>query len=153
MAIYLVQHGKSHPKDVDPERKLNEEGKAEVRRIADVAGKYGIHVRGIKHSGKTRSQETAEIFGEALNPESGIEAIDGLGAKDDVTHFAKFLSAYDKNMYVGHLPFMEKLTAFLVSGDSDRLVVKFQNGGIVCLDRADSSNQWYIKWTLMPHID
>lgn len=29
---------------------------------------------------------------------------------------------------------------------------KFQNGGIVCLEKDPSRDGWIIKWTLMPHI-
>jgi len=37
MALYLVQHGKSLPKDVDPDQGLSDEGKSEVQRIVGVA--------------------------------------------------------------------------------------------------------------------
>ena len=42
MAVYLVQHGISLPKDVDPEKGLSKEGIAEVERIAGVAKNYHI---------------------------------------------------------------------------------------------------------------
>ncbi len=44
MAIYLVQHGKSLSKDIDPEKGLSEEGISEVQRIAEVAAGYGCIV-------------------------------------------------------------------------------------------------------------
>ena len=68
MALYLVQHGKSLPKDVDPDQGLSEEGVTETKRIADVAASYGVNVSQIKHSVKTRAHKTAEIFAAALNP-------------------------------------------------------------------------------------
>ena len=37
MALYLVQHGRSRPKDVDPDQGLSDEGAAETKRIAEVA--------------------------------------------------------------------------------------------------------------------
>jgi phosphohistidine phosphatase len=40
MAVYLVQHGKSLPKDIDPERSLSDEGISEVGLIAGVAANY-----------------------------------------------------------------------------------------------------------------
>lgn len=55
-------------------------------------------------------------------------------------------------MLVGHLPFMERLTSTLITGSSERLVFKFQNGGIVCLDREADQPAWFIKWALMPKI-
>jgi len=57
-------------------------------------------------------------------------------------------------MLVGHLPFMEKLVSYLVADSPDRPpVVRFQNGGIVCLGRDLKSDAWFIKWTLFPQID
>ena len=53
-------------------------------------------------------------------------------------------------MLVGHLPFMEKLTSYLVTGNADKTVFKFQNGGIVCLEEDVEKNCRFIKWTLMP---
>ena len=152
MSIYLVQHGLSLSRDIDPERKLSENGKAHVQRIAIVAKNYGIHVAGIKHSGKKRAEQTAEIFASELNPQNGIERISGLNPNDDVTVFAgNFIPSSDL-MLVGHLPFMEKLTSFLTTSNPENIVFKFQNGGIVCLDKALESDRWFIKWTLMPKI-
>jgi len=56
MALYLVQHGKSLPKDVDPDQGLSEEGVTDTERIAKVAQNCGVMVSKIKHSGKTRAQ-------------------------------------------------------------------------------------------------
>lgn len=153
MALYLSQHGISLPKDQDPDQGLSETGIAEVQRIAQVAGHYRIHVQAIRHSGKKRARQTAEIFTESLVPEHGIAAIDGLAPLDDVTALAEKLDNQSDTMLVGHLPFMERLVSFLITGDIDRRIFKFQNGGIVCLDQDPESRTWFIKWTLMPHID
>ena len=53
MALFLVQHGKSLPKELDPDQGLSDEGFAETKRIAEVAKGYGINVMRILHSGKT----------------------------------------------------------------------------------------------------
>ena len=152
MALYLVQHGKSLPKDQDPDQGLSREGVADVERIASVAGGYGVRVAAIKHSGKKRARQTAEIFSAALNPDAGVEEISGINPLDDVTAFAPSLGVDDNVMLVGHLPFMERLTSYLITGAADKLVFKFQNGGIVCLDQDPDRKSWYIKWALMPRI-
>ena len=154
MAVYLVQHGLSLPKDEDPERGLSEAGIADVKRIAAVAKGYEVPVASIFHSGKKRARQTAEIFASALNPGSGVTEMTGLSPMDDVQVFSKNLSPQDKDnrMFVGHLPFMEKLTAFLITRDEKRPVFQFQNGGIVCLGQYGDQGGWVIKWTLMPHI-
>jgi len=66
MSLYLIQHGKSLPKDKDPQKGLSQEGIAETERIAQVAKGYAIGVSMITHSGKTRARQTAEIFDAAL---------------------------------------------------------------------------------------
>ena len=153
MALYLVQHGKSLSKEEDPERGLSPEGISDVNRIASVAGSYGIKPTAIRHSGKKRARQTAEIYGQALLPEGKTEQTTGLDPLDDVSIFAGQLRANDNIMLVGHLPFMERLTNFLVTGSVEKLVFRFQNGGIVCLDRDPDSPWWFIKWTLMPKIE
>jgi phosphohistidine phosphatase len=152
MALYLVQHGKSLSKTQDPEKGLSEEGEAEVRRIAEVAAGYGCKVGKICHSGKKRARQTADIFAAGLHPRAGVVGIGGIDPLDDVAAFSKTLAAEDNTMLVGHLPFMERLTTYLILGATEPPVFKFQNGGIVCLDRMPDTRNWIIKWALMPHI-
>ena len=152
MSLYLVQHGKSMPKSVDPDQGISEGGGAETRRIAEVAGGYGVKISQIKHSGKTRARKTAEIFASALNPAGVTEEVSGLKPMDDVAAFASALKPDDDIMLVGHLPFMERMAAYLITGSTDRPVFKFQNSGIVCLNKNPDTGSWVIVWTLMPKI-
>ena len=152
MALYLVQHGRSQSKDVDPDQSLSEEGAAETRRIADVAQGYKVNVSLIKQSGKTRARQTADIFAAALNPGGGVVETAGLKPMDDVSAFADTIDAAADTMLVGHLPFMERMTSYLVTGTADSPVFKFQNSGIVCLDKEPKTGSWVIVWTLMPNI-
>ncbi len=153
MALYLVQHGRSLPKEADPEQGLSDEGLSDVERIAGVAKSYGVKVFSIKHSGKKRARRTAEVFASALEPREGVREQTGLNPLDDVTAVAGTLRSDENLMLVGHLPFMERLTSYLVTGSLERKIFKFQNGGIVCLDREPESPYWFIKWTLMPKIE
>ncbi|QTA91128.1 phosphohistidine phosphatase SixA [Desulfonema magnum] len=152
MAIFLVQHGKSLSKDIDPEKGLSEEGISETERIATVAKGYDVHVSRIRHSGKKRARQTAEIFSAALEPENGIQQSSGMGPLDDVVAFADTITSEDDIMFVGHLPFMEKLASYLITGMADRPVFKCQNSGILCLDKSPGTQSWVIKWSLMPNI-
>jgi phosphohistidine phosphatase len=153
MALFLVQHGKSLSKDIDPEQDLSEEGILEVERIANTAKRNGIRVSRIEHSGKKRAQRTAEIFAAALNPRDGVQERSGLKPLDDVTAIADQISSKDNLMLVGHLPFMERLTSYLITGSTDKPVFKFQNGGILCMDQDMDAHTWFIKWALMPYIE
>ena len=152
MSVLLVQHGKSLPREQDPDRGLSLEGIHDVERIAGVAKGYGVYPATILHSGKKRARQTAEIFASALNPEGGVHEKSGLKPLDDVKTFAEGLKGQDNIMIVGHLPFMERLISYLITGDAERPVFRFQNGGIVCLDQEPEARGWVIKWTLMPEI-
>ena len=152
MALYLIQHGKSLPKDQDPDQGLSAEGIAETERMARLAGDYDVAVTQIRHSLKTRARQTAEIFAGALNPKQGIQEVSGIKPLDDVAAYAANVDPAENIMLVGHLPFMERMTAFLITGSIDRPVFKFQNSGIVCLDKDPESEGWVIKWALMPNI-
>ena len=152
MALYLIQHGKSLPKDKDPQKGLSQEGITETERIAEVAKGYAIPVSKIIHSGRTRARQTAEIFAASLKPEGGMTEESGLNPLDDVTVFAGTIDNTKDIMLVGHLPFMERLTTYLITGTFEKPVFKFQNSGIVCLDKDPASGSWVIKWALMPHI-
>jgi phosphohistidine phosphatase len=152
MTLYLVQHGQSLPKDVDPDQGLSDLGIAESKRIAEVARDYQVNVSLIRQSGKKRARQTAEIFAAALNPGGGVEEVSGLKPLDDVTAFAASLDAAANQMLVGHLPFMERMASYLVTGSAEKPIFKFQNSGIVCLNQDPDSGNWAIVWTLMPKI-
>ena len=152
MALYLIQHGKSLPKDEDPDQGLSAEGISETERMARMAKDYDIAVSQIRHSVKTRARQTAEIFAGALSPKEGIEEVSGIKPMDDVTAYAASIDAAEDTMLVGHLPFMERMAAFLITGSIEKPVIKFQNSGIVCLDKDPDTQTWVIRWTLMPKI-
>lgn len=152
MALYLVQHGKCLSKTEDPSRPLSQEGISEVKRIAEVAKGYRVKIGRIKHSGKTRARQTAELFHSIVGSEEGVCEIDGMAPLDDVQDIAKNLASSENLMLVGHLPFMERLASYLVTGQKETPIFRFQNGGIVCLEQFQDTNAWAIKWTLMPSI-
>jgi phosphohistidine phosphatase len=47
---------------------------------------------------------------------------------------------------------MDRMASYLVIGSTDTPVFKFQNSGIVCLNKNPDSDSWVIAWTLMPNI-
>ena len=151
MAIYLVQHGQSLDKEIDPNRSLSSEGIATTIQVANTALDAGIKVTTIYHSGKLRAQQTAELFSKYLNA-TQVESIVGIGPLDSVIDFVNNFKLSDNLMIVGHLPFMERVASYLITDNQDLTVVKFQNAGIVCLDHNENNN-WHLKWTIMPVID
>ena len=152
MAIYLSQHGKSASKDVDPERGLTREGTGEVERVAKTLADAGISVDVIRHSGKARAAQTADLFARTLKPTEGVHSYAGIDPLDDVRTLAKALPTNRDEMYVGHLPFMERIVSYLITGDPEVRVVAFKNGGVVRLDWDAEAERWVIGWTLFPSL-
>ena len=150
MALYLIQHGKSLPKDQDPDQGLSDEGIAETERMANLAKDHGLAVTQIRHSVKTRARQTAEIFARSLDPQQGIQEVSGIKPLDDVAEYAANIDPDENIMLVGHLPFMERITSYLISGSIDQTVFKFQNSGIVCLDKDPETQYWIILGALTP---
>jgi phosphohistidine phosphatase len=151
--LYLVQHGDARPKSEDPERPLTEQGRDDVARVAAFARRAGVEIHQIRHSGKRRAEETATILGKHLEPAHGIVAIEGLAPSGDVRRVAEFLSRETQPlMFVGHRPFMDRLTGLLVAGDKEHAVVRFSKGGIACLERDPESRAWAVRWVVTPDL-
>jgi len=153
MVLYLVRHGEAMDKDEDPARPLTAQGRRDVERVAGLAKSTGIEVHQIRHSGKRRAEETAEILGEFLRPAGGVVAVSGMAPNDDVHAMAELLKRESQPlMYVGHLPFLEQLVSLLLTGRTDRSIVRFQKGGIVCLERDAATGAWAVQWAVAPAL-
>ncbi len=151
MQLFLVQHGEAKPESEDPERSLTEQGAAATERIAAWAAQAGVDISEIRHSGKLRAQQTADILAKHLNPENGVIAVPGMKPNDDVSAVAEAINAENEAvMLVGHLPFLNRLASLLVSGDSDTATVQFRNSGIVCL--CHEEGQWLVNWAMRPEL-
>lgn len=53
-------------------------------------------------------------------------------------------------MLVGHMPFLARLAGLLVAGNPETEVVRFQNGGIVCLE--GEGGRWRVRWAVVPDL-
>ena len=151
MVIFLVQHGQCFDKVTDPKRGLSPEGQTKIIQVADQVSHAGVTVSTIYHSDKLRSQQTAELFSERLKA-TQIRNIVGINPADKVEEFVDHFQFLNNSMIIGHLPFMERLTSYLITGCTEPTVVKFQNAGVVCLEKKLNPH-WYVKWTIMPVID
>ncbi len=151
MKIYLVQHGEAEAKSVDPARPLTARGRADVERAAALAARLGVQITHIRHSGKTRAEQTAQILGEALAPPGGVVAVSGLDPKDDVRPVAAALEREAQPvMLVGHLPFLARLAGRLLAGDEEQAPVEFHTAGIVCLNYEEG--RWQVAWAMTPEM-
>ena len=151
MKVYLVQHAEAKPEEVDPDRPLSAKGRDDIEAVAAQAAQMNLTVAEIRHSGKLRAQQTAEILGAALKPDQGVNQASGLGPVDDVHPAAEALdSASAPLVLVGHLPFMARMAGLLVAGNADFPVVKIQNAALICLEKAEQG--WQVSWILTPEM-
>lgn len=147
MKFYLVQHGKALSKEENEARPLSNEGKKEIENISSFLRQSCIEIEKVFHSGKLRAKETAEIFSKQVS-DGGVYQIEGMNPNDDVVDFSRCL--IDNAMYVGHLPFMGKLVSLLLSNSIDSQILKYQNGGAVCIHSNDTG--YHIRWYITPEL-
>jgi len=152
MRLYLIQHGEAAPKETDLERPLTEQGRLDVQRLATFLTASGIYTKHIIHSGKLRAEQTAELLAAELAPEATIESMPGLNPLDPIEPFALQLAPWTRDtLVVGHLPFLARLVAHLVSGREDAELTAFKPGSAICLERSPA-NVWVIAWMIRPEL-
>ena len=152
MPLYLVRHGEAHSETFNTQGSLTEGGRAAVDRLAHLLSAFAIPVSEILHSGKLRARQTADIMGHYLKPPLNIRETKGISPNDDVKEISKSLDPSENIMLVSHLPFLERLVSHLILDNTSKNIIKFQAGGIVCLDKEAVIQSWYIKWALMPEM-
>jgi phosphohistidine phosphatase len=157
MEVYLVRHGEPTNEAEDPQRPLTARGREEVRGVGAVVARMRLRPAEIRHSGKRRAAQTAEIFAAALGLRDVVVRASGLAPNDDVWPVAAALAAAaEPVMLVGHLPFLSRLTSLLLVGDPDRPLVQFHMAGIVCLAREAPASggvpAWSLAWALTPEV-
>ena len=146
--IYFMQHGLAVDKADDPERPLSEAGIKQTEKIADTLRTSGTVITSVFHSGKLRAAQTADIMAIAMDLDAAT-MIEGLAPNDEVTLLIQKLD--DRNtLYVGHLPHLERLAAYLISGNEDNKIVKFQNSSILCLEKEEE--HYHVRWLLTSQL-
>ncbi len=151
MRVYLVQHAEAVPGDLDPDQPLTSAGRETARRVARWLAATGrARPAEILHSTKARARQTAEIFARALATPPLREVL-GLEPGDEVDPAAEAVNGAPGDlMLVGHLPHLNRLASFLVSGDAGADVVRFRHAGVICLER--QGTQWAILWAVVPEL-
>ena len=149
MRCYLVRHGDALSAHVDPERPLSPRGREEVAALGQLALNRNVQVAEICHSGIRRAGEKAEILASYLKPSRGVRQIAGLLPEDEPELGKAELESIDEPvMWVGHLPYMNRLAALLVTGAPS---LEFTPAAMLCCSKAGAG--WRIEWRLAPGLD
>ena len=151
MDLYLVQHGVALSRDEDPSRPLSEVGRFEVEAVARRAAELRLQLGEIRHSGKLRAQQTAEILVKHVAFGSPTSVLRGLDPGDDPLALVPSLEASEAPLtLVGHLPHLSRLASLLLCEEPEREVIAFRNGAIVQLVRSD--DRWRVRAVLTPEL-
>lgn len=151
MRLYLAQHGLAEDEAVDAARPLSAQGREDVARVAGFLSLFE-QPRPLKimHSGKLRAEQTARMFAEGWG-NLPVEAADDLSPNADPSIWSAHLASMrGDTMLVGHLPYLERLAGLLLCGDPERRVVRFSNGGVVCLENGEKG--WSVSWQVNPTL-
>jgi len=151
MKLILVRHGEAKSETEDPERSLTEKGKWDVERMAQWAGKSGIKVHEIHHSGKKRAEQTASIIDKSIHSTNGVIRVTGISPNDDPIPIAHLIDLEDEPlMLAGHLPFLSRLASHLLVDNPNCSLLQFPTAAMVCLEKID--NQWTLAWVITPDL-
>jgi len=153
MNLYLVQHAEAENEEEDKNRPITEKGAMDTKKAGEfLAKKKGFELDSIMHSGKLRSQQTADILAVELKPADGCWSADGLAPDADPQIWVNNLRDTNDNvMLVGHLPHLEKLASTLLVHDPAKKVINFANAGIVCL-RKSPDGAWGVDFIITPDL-
>lgn len=151
MKLYLMQHGEAMTKEENPERPLTDSGKGDVEGVAAFIARARIQIDQIRHSGKRRAEDTANIVARHLHAQEIVVAVGGMNPNDEVEPVAEELHRKEQSvMLVGHLPFLSRLASYLLTGNAEQTLIQFHMGGIVCLEREEKN--WNIRWMVIPGL-
>ena len=136
----------------DSMKSLSPLGIGEVQNVADFLRPLKLAVDAIWHSDKARAQQTGELLAGAVWARDRLVQREGLGPKDQVAATKEALEQTGGDlMIVGHLPFLGKLVALLVTGSEKNEIVEFRFGGVVCVERRDDK-KWKVAWMVTPSL-
>jgi phosphohistidine phosphatase len=141
MRLYIVQHGDSLPKDVDPDRPLSDRGRADIQRLTEWLSSHNVQIAQILHSGKTRAKQTAEILRPLVKSRSQIHEGQGLAPNDSPEAFLhQLIDSEIDTLVAGHMPFVARTVSQALTGAPDRQFVEFVPGSVAGIERGEGAS-------------
>lgn len=150
MRMVLVRHGDALPRDQDPQRGLSPLGRQQAASVGARLAGLGVAVARILHSGKARARQTAEEIASGLPDAPAPEQAEGLRPNDPVEPVVRQILAADQAwLIVSHLPFVQYLTAVLMT-HKDQSLPDFSTGTAVVLERDELNGSFRIAHIIQP---
>ncbi len=159
MNLYILRHGIAVDHGAagyenDDERPLTGKGERKLWAIAEAMKALEISFDLILSSPLVRARQTAEIVADALKCRKRMEITDTLAPQESAKPLIEYLrdqGAVDDVVLVGHEPFLSRLIASLISGNSDTSVL-LKKGGFCKLSTDDLKHGKcaILEWLLTP---
>lgn len=150
MRVYLARHGDAEPGGSDDRRHLTELGRRDVEGVARRLAALRALPSVIRHSGKVRARETAEIFGHILGVRVEEQPLHELSPEADPAALQRWIEARREDLFlVTHLPLVDRAFSALAGGRGESPV--FTTGSVAALTR-DDEGQWKLLWFVEPNL-
>ena len=148
MKIYLIHHATAFSADEDPERHLTPLGRDQADRLGARLAAAGADPMRILHSDKQWVMETAERIASAMDMSDRL-AVAGyeINTEDDLRPFmADIENTNGDLMMVGHVDYLRRAAAKLITGDEAARVIAFKPdfGTAFCLE--DEDGDWIVRF-------
>ena len=141
--VALVRHGEARPAHEDPQRSLSKNGAVRASQTGAALARVVTTVDEIRHSGKARARETAEIVAGVLPGSVPVVETSGLMPNDDPETIAIDLEHDRRSLIlVGHLPFMGRLASRLLTGSQQGASMMLVDAGYIVLGQVHG--RWHL---------
>ena len=141
--VALVRHARAVSTTEDPARPLSPLGRREAEQMATWLAGLGLRFDVVRHSGKLRARQTAEVFAARLGLGGGrLAQVQGLDPHADPVSAAEGLRRDPQSVVVvGHLPLLGRLAADLVGCPGYELPIRYDGATVVLLSRCGNGYQ------------
>jgi phosphohistidine phosphatase len=159
--IYIMRHGIATRRGSDgslddSKRKLTDEGREKMQKIAMGLKRLGAEIDWIVTSPLVRAVETAQIVAESLDAKVPLDYCDGLRPGEAAEKLLSFLTKQPerrKVLLVGHEPDLTSLAArFVGAGPHANLVLKKGGCCLITFDHLPLKLQGQLVWWLTPRV-
>jgi phosphohistidine phosphatase len=104
------------------------------------------------HSPKFRAQQTANILESGIHVTGTVETCIELDPMASLSYILNYIKTHNEDiLLVGHMPYMGRLAAKLLTGNESNDMIIFKTGTLVCLEEIERQ-RWAMVWMLGPDL-